>query len=586
MSFFDEMAGLGRLAVGAFGGIVQDWAREGLLKSERPKAPGDTNDTTPDGKNIPDMERKGNPVPDEKAAQDPKALFWDPFAIIEQLGYKDRPSQITYGTLKAMAWKVPIIHSVIQTRVNQVASFAQVQHDRYQLGFRVKTRETTKEPTKEERAWIKKMESLLMQTGVTENPRGRDGFKEFLKKLVWDSLVYDQMCFEVVPTRAGLPGEWYAVDAATIRRADTTSTFIDEDKVNAIRYVQIYEGLVIAEYTQEELCFGVRNPRTDIRLFGYGVSEMEMLIPAITSLLYAWEYNQRFFSQGSAAKGIINFKGVVPEHQLQAFRRHWYQMLSGVENAWRTPITNAEDLQYINLQQSSRDMEFNAWMDFLIKVSCAMYSMDPAELNFKYGNTGQRSTLQESNNKEKITESKERGLRPILKFVADCLNQFIIWPINPNFELEFVGLDAITRDKAIELAERQSRVYLTVDEIRAQDDLPPLPDGKGEVILNPVYLQHASMKEQAAQGAGAPGMPQGGQMGEGDEAGGGDSDSQGAGKGKSGEVDFEQLLQQYQDKDKEEKPGGGEAAKPAEPAKPQGSITKSLNGSIVVDLTL
>jgi hypothetical protein len=578
MGFIDGVRDFGLVTLGTMGGLVQDWAGSSLRKAEDEKPAGD------DSRGPVGDSGKQHPVPDEKATADPKALFWDPFAIIEQLGYKDRPSQITYGTLKAMAWKVPIIHSIIQTRVNQVAAFSRVQHDRYQLGFRVKMRDTEKEPQKADRLWIKEMETVLTRTGVTDNPRGRDGFKEFLKKLAWDSLVYDQMCFEVVPNRKGQPAEWYAVDAATIRRADTTSTFIDEDKLDTVRFVQIYDGLVIAEYTQEEMCFGVRNPRTDIKLFGYGVSELEMLIPAVTSLLYAWEYNQRFFSQGSAAKGIINFKGTVPEVQLQQFRRHWYQMISGVENSWRTPITNAEDLQYVNLQQSSRDMEFNAWMDFLIKVSCAMYSMDPAELNFKYGNTGQKSSMNEANNKEKITESKERGLRPMLRFMEDAINQHLIWPISEDFEFAFVGLDALTRKDHMDLAEQQSRTYLTIDEIRAQDDMEPLPDGKGEVILNPVYLQHASAKDQAAQAAAGGGMPggmPGGQMGDGQEAGGDQSDS-----GKSGGVDFEKLLGQYNQED-DQKPNAAEPAqaeKPAEPAKPaQGEVAKSM---VVVDLSI
>ncbi|MFO7970338.1 MAG: hypothetical protein R6U40_01155, partial [Desulfobacterales bacterium] len=153
------------------------------------------------------------------------------------------------------------------------------------------------------------METLITRTGVTKHPRGRDNFETFLRKITWDSLVYDQMAFEVVENKKGEPCEWYAVDAGTMRLADTASTYLDESLEDAVRFVQIYDGQVIAEFTQNELCFGVRNPRTDIRLFGYGVSELEMLIPTVTSLLWGFEYNQRFFSQGSTPKGVINFKG-------------------------------------------------------------------------------------------------------------------------------------------------------------------------------------------------------------------------------------------------------------------------------------
>lgn len=510
-----------------------------------------------------------NPAPTQSAKDDPKSLFWDPFAIVEQLGYKDRPSQVTYGTLKAMAWKTPVVHAVINTRVQQVASFCRPQHDRYQWGFRIKLRDTEKEPTKVERDWMHEMETLITRTGVTKHPRGRDNFETFLRKLTWDSMTYDQMCFEVVENKKGQPCEWYAVDASTFRLADTASTYMDESLEDAVRYVQIYDGQVIAEFNQNELCFGIRNPRTDIRLFGYGVSELEMLVSTVTSLLWAFEYNQRFFSQGSTPKGIINFKGTIPEKQLQQFRRHWYQMCSGVENSWRTPVVASDELQYVNLQQSNRDMEFNAFMDFLIKVACSMYSMNPIEVNFQYGNTGQKSGgLSEASNKEKIIESRERGLRPLLRFIAEQINQYIVWPINEAFEFDFVGLDSTTKDQVADLNTKRVKTMMTVDELRAEDDLLPLPDGKGEVLLDPTYLQWAQIKEGG--GEGAPGEE------------GGEEDEE-------GDDDFESLLAQYEAKesggDKPGKPG-----KPGEPGKPdegKEEQEKSLNKSrVVVDIDL
>ena len=513
-------------------------AASGFQKAAEVLAPTDDGSDTMPGGGREDT-ALSNPVPIDKADQDPKALFFDPFAIIEQLGFKDRPSQVTYGTLKAIMWRVPIVQAIVQTRIQQVSAFCRPQHDRYQLGFRLKLREQEKEPSPAERQWMMQMEGIITRTGVTDNPRGRDSFEKFLRKIVWDSLVYDQMCFEVVPNRRGQPAEWYAVDAATIRLADSASTYLNEDLDTAIRYVQIYDGMIIAEYTCDEMCFGIRNPRTDIRLHGYGVSELEMLIPTVTSILYAFDYNQKFFSQGSAAKGIINFKGTVPEKQLQAFRRHWYQMLSGIENAWRTPITNSDELQYINLQQSSRDMEFNSYMDFLIKIACAIFTIDPAEINFKYGNVGQKGGLQESSNKEKVVESKERGLRPLLRNIAQAINQYIIWPSNEEFEFDFVGLDAKTKDEIADLNMKRVKSFYTVDEIRAEDDLPPLPNGGGELILDPTWLQFNAQKQAMAPGG--MGAVVGSQMGGGSP----DGAPGGTTPGNGNPIDFDALIRQY-----------------------------------------
>lgn len=575
MGVRDILSGFARVSATAIGDALLTYAEGGFEKSNRQTKDvrRDAEESDPDvgpgfdAEEGPSRTPGGNQednainalIPQEPTSGEPKSLFWDPFAIVEQLGYKERTSSISYGTLRAIVWKMPIVQAIIQTRVSQIAAFSTPQHDRYQIGYRVKLRDSQQEPTKQDKLWMEQAESMIMRTGVTNNPRGRDSFETFLKKIAWDSLVFDQMCFEVVPSREGIPSEWYAVDASTMRIADSASTFIDEDDDKAVRYVQVYDGMIIAEYNQEEMCFGVRNPRTNIKSFGYGESELEMLITCITALLWAWEYNKRFFSQGTAPKGLLNFKGAIPEKQLKSFRRHWYQMLAGVENAWRTPITNADDLQWINMQNNNRDMEYNAWMDFLIKVACSMFAMDPVEVNFKYGNAGQKSGLQEASNKEKIIESKERGLRPLLRFISQQINQNIIWPINESFEFAFVGLDARTQDDVANLNQKRGATMMMVDELRAEDDLPPLKDGLGEVILNPTWLQFAQAKQMAEEGGEAPG-------------GFGEVEGQPAEEDQEaqtfGDVDFEALMRENEEGEEEE-------------------TTKSMRGkSLVVDLTL
>lgn len=517
-----------RAIAGTAGSLLMDvatntdlWKAKAKPDEGQERAPGGSQEDTADNA----------PVPTEQASEDPKALFWDPFAIIEQLGYKDKPSQISYGTLKAIFYKTPVVSAIVQTRIQQMASFCKPVEDRYDIGFRIKLRESKKQPSPQDTKWSQQMQSLMLRTGVTENPRGRDGFETFVRKIMWDSLVYDQMCFEVVPNSKGQPAEWYAVDASTIRIADSASTYVDEDDTDVTRHVQIYDGMVIAEWPQGEMCFGVRNPRADIRMFGYGTAELEILTQTVTALLWAWEYNQKAFSQGAVHKGILNFKGAIPDKQMKQFRRHFYTQLASVANAWRTPITNADDMQWISMHSNNRDMEYNAWMDFLIKVACSVFTIDPAEVNFQYGNTGQKSSFKEGSNKEKIIESKERGLLPLLRFLAQAINTYIIWPINEDFEFEFCGLDAKTRDEVADLNTKLVKSTRMVDELRAEDDLPPLANGEGQVILDPVWMQAKTM----AQG----GMP--GEEGEGDEG-----------------PDFESMLGGDEGKDEDEDDGDEE----------------------------
>lgn len=461
-------------------------------------------------------ETQGNPT------SDVQALEWDPFSVIDALGYKERPSNMTYATLQAMVFKMPVLQTVIKTRIDQVGAFAVPQEDKFQTGFRVQQRDHKASPSKASEKKSQEIQNWLLSTGTTDQPTGRDNFRTFLKKLTRDSLTYDAACAEIRYNNFGKPYDFYAVDAATIRLADT-SKLHHLNKPDETRYVQVYQNLVNAEYTADKMIFGVRNPVTTIGNQGYGVAETEMLISTVTSLLWSWEYNQKQFSQGTSAKGIINFKGTVPDKMLSGFRRHWYSMVAGVENAFRTPIlAMGEDLQYVDLQKSNTDMEFNAWFDFLIKIVCSIFGMDPMEINFKYGDTGS-SNMFESSNSQKLGASKDKGLRPLLEFLADLMNLHLIHKIDEDFEIKFVGLDAQSPSDLADLNAKQVSNWKMVDELRAEEDLPPMPDGLGQVILNSVWIQNKA-QEQAPEPEEGDENPFGDDEDEDGDFGGGDED--------------------------------------------------------------
>lgn len=484
-SFFDTAASFVR---GAAQGGLQALARS---DSGQQEMGGDKSQTS----------SKSPVMPTETASEDPKAIQFDPYQVLAQMGYRDRPSPIGFNTLQAMYYRSPIIASVLQTRINQVAAFAHPQSNRFGSGYVVRLRDRNARLTPAARKFCSEMEGFYSNTGVTKNPRGRDNFNTYLRKVTKDTLTYDAHATEIVPNKKGLPCEFYAVDASTIRLAQSAKAHMDEDLEDETRYVQIYDGTVIAEFTQNEMCYGVRNPNTNIRLQGYGTSELEMLVETITNLVNGFDYNARYFTQNSAPKGLINIKAGMSEKMLSKFKNQWYAMLSGVENAWRTPITNAEaGIEWINMQQSNQEMGFQAWIDLLIKCTCSVYCISPDEIGHPYGNAGQTSTLSQGSNRDKIIESRERGLRPLLSHLAHTVNTHIMWPIHEDFKFEFVGLDAMSRDQLAELNSKRVRSSWTVNEIRAEEDLPPLPDGKGDIILDPTWLQNTMASQQQAPG--------------------------------------------------------------------------------------
>ena len=258
----------------------------------------------------------------------------------------------------------------------------------------------------------------------------------------------------------------------------------------------MYQNQKVSDFYPWELCFGVRNPSTNIHANGYGCSELEEMINIVTSLLYGDEYNRRFFSQGSAPKGLLRIKGVNNEAALQQFKQQWQSMISGVMQAWKTPVVEA-DVDWIDLQKNNRDMEYSAWTEYLIKLACAIYNIDPIEIGWDISRGERAGGLNEANQADRLQHSKDKGLYPLLKFIQRKINKYIVEQINPDFEFVFMGLNGMTISEELDLDIKKIQNFQTLNEIREKYDLKPLDDG--DIVLNSTYVQS---KNQAAMQAG------------------------------------------------------------------------------------
>lgn len=443
------------------------------------------------------------------ATEKPRAMFHDPYSVMDWGGWRQRPSSLTYETLRQMSVSNTVIAAIIQLRVDQVAAFCTPQQGQYDRGYRIvlrDRRDKNKGMSPVQQREAESIERFLETTAVLmdgEKPADRDSFRTFLKKGVRDILTYDQWCFEKIRDYSGRPSRFIALPSESIRPAVSDIEHLDPaDLRSRVAYVQVYENTVISEFSTDELAFCVKNPRSDLRVNGFGFSPIEQIIRLVTAWLFGFEYNTRFFTQGSAIKGLINIKGAIPDRQLRAFRRMWYSMISGVTNAWKTPIVNAEDLQWVSMHTNNREMEYGQWMDWLTKLICAMYGADPVEINFIFGNSGQSSSLNQSRpNAEEVTESKDKGLRPLLDHIAESLNRHVIWDINPDFEFAFTGFDSKAEEQERKARIDRVKAYKTVNEIRAEEDEEPLPGQLGDVILDSNWIQWASGQQQQAQEA-------------------------------------------------------------------------------------
>lgn len=481
-------------------------------------------------------------VPSSEAVKRaPKSTFFDPMSMMYSLGFKDRRFSLTYDVLRQISRQLAVVSAIVSTRIAQVCAFckpARMMRNSTGLGFEVRSKNHDRPMNASERRFAKELENFILHCGRPKPNKyydNRDDFETFTKKYIRDLMELDQGCFEIVPDRRGEPYEFIAVDSATIRiAADDPDIGVNPDnrrsKYNPARfqaeilpamgsdklwpqlgarpssrslkervsYVQVIRGQIENIYKAKEMGFSCMNPRSSLYSNGYGVSNIELLVRIITGHLYAEQHNLNVFSQGSMPKGILNIRGEhVPPEMLESFRRQWQANVVGVGNSFKTPVLNTDAIDYIPLQSTNSDMEFQRWLEYLIRTTCSVFGIDPMEVGYEFTSPRGQSSQYETEAEWKIQKSKDRGLRPLLRFYAHALNKNIIDRIDDHFYLDFIGLDELSQRERLELRQSEVSTYKTLNEIREMEDLEAVEDG--DVILSPTYLQWKQMQMNMQQ---------------------------------------------------------------------------------------
>lgn len=474
------------------------------------------------------------------------------YAGQEQYGWKEKIGMVGNPVLKSMARRDSVVIAIHQTRLAQGSAFTKKQRNRYVPGWLIVAEEpadltedqklqlSNPELTPEEYAALqyefeqeriklkkkqleemKEIEDFVNHCGMSsdESDTGhtRVDFGKFMNLIIRDRLTYNYCAVELIPQKNGdRCHHFYPVSAGTVkfatrRSAEQLQKLMLENMIargispedaqrktkKPYKYVQVVRGAVQAAWSEDWFIFEPANPTIDPEDNGYAMGELEMLIQIITAHLYAEAHNRNFFVQGIGTKGLLHIKGEnISRAQLEAFKRQWFNQISNTRNSFRPPIIGmADEVKWVPLAQSNREMEFEQWMNYLIRICCAVYQIDPAEINFDISKVN-TSTLNESSNETRIKSSRDKGLKPLLDYVQNLINNNILPRWNPEYakkyRFEFVGLDAETRQQEIDRLEKETRVWKTINEARIEQGKAPLEDG--DIVLNAIYSQYLAQK--------------------------------------------------------------------------------------------
>lgn len=429
-----------------------------------------------------------------------KSFLFDPdISSLNTNNYKISTKVVSYETLRRMS-RTPIIRTIIGTRVDQVASYAEPSDDDQKKGWKIRKKKTiqSKKENKEDLKKVEYITNFMLNGGLSENKWDFDSIEEYMRALTLDSLTFDQLCMECANNKKGKLVQFYPVDGSTIRLVDYSNMEYIQKNFEKIKgyypkYVQVWREQIFTSYYPWELTFGVRNKTTDILTNGYGISELEDMVSIVTWILFGMQYNGNFFSQGSNPKGFFVVKGKQSPSTLNDFKQMWRNTITGVENSHKVPVIGGEDVNWVNMQTSNRDMEFNQWLEFLIVIGCSVFKIDPTECGFNLQKAA--NVFGQDGQKQRLQHSQSKGLVPILKLFQRIFTKYIVERLDEDYEFVFTGIDIEDQKMAVE-----------IDKIKTDAGYMSLEDGfkkysgrdfnpEKDTILNTVYTQQLQMKQ-------------------------------------------------------------------------------------------
>lgn len=314
---------------------------------------------------------------------------------------KQKPTPVTYNTLRLMAQRSEWCRAAINTRKRQVAGVP--------WSIQVKDEDRSGAAAKA----AKSITKLLTRPSLHGSAPDKTHWQQFIGMFLEDLLALDRAVIEKERDGQGWIVAMYNVDGATVRPNMDDRGFFEDDA-----FIQVVDGELSAKFGVEDLIVGIYNPQTDVRLRGYGMSPVEHLVVSITADLHASRFNADYFEKGSVPEGILDLGEDVAPEDVDAFRIYWLNEIMG--RPWSLPIIGgAKAPQFISWRESNRDMQFMEYQDWLLQKICAVFEMSKDEL-------GAIEDVNRSTAEVQDTQQDRKGIQPLLDFIKQTIDLEVI----------------------------------------------------------------------------------------------------------------------------------------------------------------
>jgi HK97 family phage portal protein len=300
---------------------------------------------------------------------------------------------------------------------------------------------------------------------VIYSPNGDDNTMTFLGQLIEDLLVVGYSTFEIKKWigNAENPYLLYPVDASSIQ------IYLDwNGSPTEKRYMQLdLQGHEI-DFTPQEMMMLRFTPRSNTP---FGIGPLESAYQQIQYLLDSQAYAGKTASS-TTPKKLLFLGSEITDTQLKEFRLYWDQ---DVEGRSKTPIIGGtDDVKSVELGATTDANLFLSWQAFLISIIANAFGLDAMKF-------GAFLSMSRSSGETMDSMSDEGAIRPMAHLLEHHLTQLLaLFGLEGIAEFKFRFITSMDDKKA---TASLMQIYgqldvMTINEIRAEILLPPLPKDK------------------------------------------------------------------------------------------------------------
>jgi HK97 family phage portal protein len=243
-------------------------------------------------------------------------------------------------------------------------------------------------------------------------------------------------------------------------------------------------GSVPVPFGKREVIYLSLNNRTDSV---YGRSPVQILYETILLLIYGGRYNLDMYINNNVPQGIISLLGANAE-QIKRFRERLDERMlqqdtfdNWRKKNFRIPVVGGKDIADVKFtpwQVPSKELQILEQQQWYQKIVWQTFGVTPDEM----GETGD-SNRATSNEQARVL--KKRAIKPLLQKLAHAWNSQLMPELDDTGKLCFKYNDYdVEEDYRINEVYEKKLNYMTVNEIRELEGLPPIEDGDKLTSVN------------------------------------------------------------------------------------------------------